>query len=767
MPKGKKGIESYQDIERRAEKLDALINLSNSIRKNEKRMPIPFNDFLYLASKEPEFVFRDIHQLFHDMMHYYVPSGRDENNAPDESIGFVDYDTNDLFVRGTDDPFFADRLFANRLMNLAEDFKKGTQKNRIYLFEGPPGSGKSTFLNNLLHKFEEYTKTPEGTTFKVFWRLNVEKLGGFNKTEELLHEATGEIADDSARRRRAKYPDKVLEFSSPHHDHPILMIPKDFRSAFLDELLPDSEFKERLFSEKEYEWVFRNTPGSVSGSIYQALVERMNDPLDVYSMLWARPNYFNRQLGEGISVFNPGDVSYTKPIRNVDLEYMLNELIGETDVKFIYSYLAKTNNGILALMDIKENNVGRLLNYHGIISDGVHKVELTEERVKTLFLGLVNPEDKVHYEQIKSFQDRIITVKIPYVLDYNTEVMIYKKKFSDKMLHDFLPGVLENFAKIIISTRLERQSPEIRKWITHPDKYAGYLDKNMLLLKMDVYTGKIPDWLTEEDFRRFDRKTRRALIDASEQEGFKGISGRMSLNVFNDFASRFTETDDLITMEDLRKYVLESKSELFKDVPPDLVNKIIDLYDYDVLQQVRDAIYYYNEKHISREIKNYLYAINYELGDTRKSPHTGDTIEITEYYLEKFEMMILGTKASKERLQNLRASIQSEYISRTLSQEIRVEGKDITETTQFKELFGRYTKNLKENALTPYADNANFRRAIKALGTKEFQTFDDKLKRDVIFLIKNLQEKFRYTEAGACQVSIYVLDRNLSKKYEG
>ena len=47
-------------------------------------------------------------------------------------------------------------------------------------------------------------------------------------------------------------------------------------------------------------------------------------------------------------------------------------------------------------MDIKENNILRLKGLHGIISDGIHKVETVEERISTQFIGLVNPEDKIH-----------------------------------------------------------------------------------------------------------------------------------------------------------------------------------------------------------------------------------------------------------------------------------------------------------------------------------------------------------------------------------
>ena len=95
------------------------------------------------------------------MVHHFVPRGVDEYEGHNNSIGFVKYDSSELFGGNEDDPFFADRLFANRFMNLVDGFKSNIQKNRIYLFEGPPGSGKSTFLNNLLQRLEQYSKMSE------------------------------------------------------------------------------------------------------------------------------------------------------------------------------------------------------------------------------------------------------------------------------------------------------------------------------------------------------------------------------------------------------------------------------------------------------------------------------------------------------------------------------------------------------------------------------------------------------------------------------
>lgn len=762
----KNKIEDLGEIENKGKKLEALINLTESLRELERRMPITFNDFLYQASEQPDVVFRDVFQVFSDMVHYYVQEPEDDFEETDESIGFIPYNLHDLFLHDCDTKFFADRIFSYRFMNLVKMIRKGVQKNRIFLFEGPPGSGKSTFLNNLLKKFEDYSKTPAGTTYKVYWRLDINKLGGFQHLERKLHGiAEANESDELSKQlntyksERMLYPEKYLEFSCPNHDHPILMIPKAFRVSFLEELITDNEFKERLFSEKQFEWILKDIPCNICSSIYKSILDDLGDPIEAYNMIYARKNFYNRQLGEGISVFNPGDPVYNKHITNPTLQKMINDLLKNDDVKFITSYLAKTNNGILGLMDIKEFNVDRLKNYHGIISDGVHKVELAEESIKTLFLGLVNPEDTIHYEKVKSFQDRIITVSIPYILDYKTEVEIYKSSFGDQIEQYFLPQVLENFAKIIVSSRLEKESPSIKKWLGNLDKYKLFTDKDGLLLKLDIYTGKLPTWLSEEDTKKFDKSIRKDILTESEKEGQKGISGRQSLSIINSFILKFADEDNLITLENIREFFVNNRNIYGNEIPASFILSLIDLYDYDVLQQVKEAIFYYNQNQIKKDIMNYLFAINFETGDTKKCDYTGDIIDINDEFLKNFEAIFLGTTSTVMQRQEFRRDIHSEYISKTLSQEISIEGKTIDQTEQFKTLFEKYQRYIKENSLAPFMNNENFRRAVLDYNTDSFAAYDDRIKKDVKFLINNLIKKFNYNLEGAKQISVYVLDK--------
>ncbi|MBU0488601.1 MAG: serine protein kinase PrkA [Bacteroidetes bacterium] len=751
--------EAYKEMHTRAQRLEALYNLSNSIREVERRIPIPFDDFLHIAAQDPERIFRDIFQLIYDMVDHYVVEHIDEHDQSENSIGFIGYDCTDLFVTGSDYPFFADRLFANRLMNLIRGFKKGTPHNRIFLFEGPPGSGKSTFLNNFLTRLEEYTHLPEGVMYNTIWRIDTQRLGTLQNLEKIARSAPDETFV------KAGQQDQYIDYCCPYQDHPILQIPKPYRRDFLDALIPDEKFKEKLFNSTEYEWVLKDSPCGICTSVYTQLLDSIGDPLEVFGMLYARKAHYNRMFGEGISIFNPGDTPYHKPIVNLTQQNLINQAFKSDEIRYIYSYLANTDNGVYALMDIKDHNIERLKSLHTVISDGVHKVELIEERIKSFFVGLVNPEDKLHYEHIKSFQDRIITVNIPYILDYNTEVGIYFNKFGADIKSSFLPRVLKNFAKIIISSRLEKESATIKKWLVKPQVYAKTADKNFLLLKMNVYTGKIPDWLTEEDFKRFDKQMRKEMVDEAEKEGHKGFSGRQSLNIFNEFYTKFGNSDKLITMDMVVDFFVENKEAFGNEIPQDFINSLHDLYDFNVLQEVKEAIYYYNEEQISKDIQNYLYGINFEMGTTVKCLYTSDVLEISEDFFKTFETLILGAEVTDEQRKLFRKDEQKEYSSRTVAQEIRLKQRVITATDQYKMMFEKYIRNLKKNALVPYIDNENFRRAINEHGTSGYNTFDARLRRDINFLLSNLKKKFGYTEDGAKIIALYVLDKNLIKKY--
>jgi len=753
-----------------------ITKLYQKIKEREHRVPMTFNDFISFTAENPELVLRNIFQRLYDMMKSYV--GEPVNEYPDdpESINYAYYDCNRLFVEGTDHPFFADRLFANRLINHFSSFRYGIQQNRIYIFEGPHGCGKSTFLNNLLMKFEQYTTSDEGSCYETLWRLDKRTLGMLpeHETHAILSQLR-QLSDNTplAQGRTQKdhagiLPGKeYLEVPCPSHDNPLLIIPKAYRKEVFDNIIKDEEFKKKLFTQKQYEWVFGNNPCTICVSLYQALLDILGSPEKVFDMVYARKYEFNRRLGQGISVFNPGDeIIKTSVVTNQLLQGQLNTLLRDSNrVNYIFSRYASTNNGIYALMDVKANNKERLENLHGIISEGVHKVEEIEEDVNSLFLALMNPEDHENIEGTQSFTDRITFIKIPYILDYNTEAKIYDYIFGEQIEKKFLPRVLHNFAKAIISSRLRTESEGLLEWINDPSKYNLYCDHNLHLLKMDIYTGLIPPWLTPEDRKRFSAKRRKAIIAESETEGDRGFSGRDSIKIFNEFFSIYKKSGKLINMDMLRSYFRERRKDLVILIPDGFIGSLINSYNYTVLQEVKESLYYYNEDRISRDVQNYLFAANFETGRTEKCIYTGENLEITEEFFKGIEHLILGTHVNEAQRTAFRKEVQNQYTSRTLTQEIMVEGKTIKETSIYKSLLERYIHNLKEKVMDPFLENDNFRNGIKDYATESFKSYDKRIREEVSFLIKNLSKKYGYTDQGAKEICIYVIDNNLAKTF--
>jgi energy-coupling factor transporter ATP-binding protein EcfA2 len=755
----------------------AMNYINHTMVEKRRLASIPFEAFLVEMKSQPQRVIRNVFQLFHDMIKAYIGEGVDEYPDDPESIHFAFYNCSRLFIEGSDHPFFADRLFANRLVSMVEAFKRGAQQNKIYIFKGPPGCGKSTFLNNILTKFEEYTGTEEGRRYETVWRFDATLFGGMKEQEsgplmEKLSrffggadepDAGNPLIDESA----FISPDGTIEIPCPSHDNPLLMIPKKFRTAFLASLFSADDFKNKLFSETEYQWVFRDDPCTICSALYQALLNKFKSPDKVHEMLFGRPFLFNRRLGQGISVYNPGDRPLQQNIlRNPMFQRWINNLLQDSNlVRYIYSPYAKTNNGIYALMDVKSNNTERLIELHNIISEGVHKVEDMEENVNSLLLAVMNPEDQKNIQSFQSFSDRIEYTNIAYVLDLNTEVEIYRSIFGRHIEEYFLPRVLHNFARVIISTRMNTKSEALLEWIGEPRKYGLYCDENLQLLKMEIYTGYIPNWLSEEDRKRLTAKRRRRIIAESETEGEHGISGRDAIKIFNEFFSTYAKSDKLIDMAVLYNFFSKSSKDLVKMIPKGLLDSLLRLYDYTILQEVKESLYYYNEKQIAKDIQNYLFAINFEIGATEICTYTDQKLEITEDFLEAIERQLLGASVDRNRRQEFREYTQKKYTSNTLTQEMNVEGRRIIETTVFRELHDRYVHNLKEKALDPFLENENFRRAIKDYGEKDFKTYSKKIKQDVRYLIRNLSKKFRYNEKGAKEVCIYVIDSDIARKF--
>ncbi len=740
-----------------AEIEDLMNDLAGRLKDQKHLVRLSFTDYLDRLRVTPRPLLRDIFQLVHDMVAYYVPPGVDEFPDDPESIGYRAWDFTALFIRESESPYFADRLFGNRLMSLISSFDQVVDRNKIYIFEGPPGSGKSTFLKNFLEKFEIYMLTGEGEIYDTTWHID---RSLFPEGMPLLKE----VRENSGDRFPSLFSHDAVILNCPNHDPPVLQIPREQRKEFLYDLIEDEEFKVRLFSEKKYKWIFRDDPCTICSSLYKALLDHTGSPRKVLDMIQPRRMHYSRRLGEGISVFNPGDVILNKPVQNPAVQQALDELFGDSNlVRVIHSEHARTNNGIYVVMDVKQHNKNRLLDLHGIVSDGIHKVESIEENIKTLYMGLINPEDKELIEKNQALRDRINYIKMPYVLDYKTEVQIYTNILGTRIRDSFLPQILEDFAKVIIASRLNNESPALHEWIGDTSKYREFCDSQLLLLKMYIYAGIIPEWIRDEDRRSFKAPIRRKILSEGENEGFQGITGRESIRIFHDFYVYYSRGEKMINMQMLQDFINKNE-EIKKKIPEEFLTSLVDSYDYTILQQVKECLYFYNRSRISRDIQNYIFAMNFDTGAVEKNSYTNQIVEVSEEFLTGIEdYLIEGTPGEAVR-KAFRNDIQQRYISATAA-EMHLEKKRLSQTSLYRDLLEMYSRNLKSGALDPFKESDSFRNAVKEYGTRNFQSHDKKILKDVSYLIRKLMSRYKYTEHGAQEVCMYVIDKDIAGKF--
>ncbi|MDX1535520.1 MAG: hypothetical protein R3346_02055 [Candidatus Spechtbacterales bacterium] len=727
--------------------IDPLELLERELISREQRPEISYSDYLELVNKNPRQTLRSIFQLFLDMVNEYVAEEDDGVDKDPESIGFTNYDCSQLFIEGADNPFFADTPFANRFVRQAGALTQGTQQNRVYVYDGPSGCGKSTFMNNILRSFQAYTRTPSGRTYEIVWDID----------------------------GRAFDQEDNLRIPCPSHDYPILLIPKNHRKDFLKNLLEESALKKSIFSKKEYSWVLQSEPCTICRSIFWELLDKLGSVEHVLEMVKVRAIQFNRRTGDGISVFNPGDKLFNFELKgglpvnyHTDdrIQVGLDRFFGPGAVQFAYSHLASTNNGIYVLMDVKGNNKERLLELHNVVSEGVHRIGGIEEQINSLFFALMNPEDRdlLKEQKMESFKGRIHHNNISYVLEPETESSILRNIFGANIDERFLPMVLENFARVIISSRMKRKCEPQEEWIDDMKQYELYCDKDGLLLRMSLYSNIIPTWLSEKDKKSFTAPVRRAVIAQGQDEGLEGFSGRESIELFREFLSTYSERGVLINMGHVLEFFKHkiSRDRRNKHLPPrGFLDSLLNSYDYAVLNQAKEALYNYRQEQIEKDILHYLSAVNYDVGNRVYCEYTGEEFELEPEFLLQMARHFtgkdhLGIKAATEYSDGVRAK----YVPLRASSE-----QNITDTPLFEELYKNYMRSLKKKVMDPLIQNKNFSEAVRTFGTAEFSAFDKRLKAQITRLITNLQKKFGYSREGAKEICIYILEKELVKKF--
>ena len=124
-------------------------------------------------------------------------------------------------------------------------------------------------------------------------------------------------------------------------------------------------------------------------------------------------------------------------------------------------------------------------------------------------------------------------------------------------------------------------------------------------------------------------------------------------------------------MDDVKKF-FKKNDEYNKRIPNGFVDSIIRLYDYNVMQEIKESLFHHNEERISKDLQNYLFASNYDIGEKVLCPYTNEQIEVTEQFFGTIEQYLTDKEPGTEGIKKYRHEV-ADKLTVNLQQQAQLE----------------------------------------------------------------------------------------------
>ena len=431
-----------------------------------------FQDYVNIALADPR-VARNAFQRLYDMI---LTHGTEEVLQHKERVVRYRF-FSDPLGGGREAVYGLERPL-QRLVNVLKAAACGYgAERRILLLHGPVGSAKSTIVRLLKRGLEAYSRSKEGALYTFQWKTGRPGGDGGDGWE-----------------------------SCPMHEEPLRLVPPGSRKALLDamnqaldapyrvdvggDLCPSCRMNYRLALER-------------SGGDWSRMVEQ-----DVR----IRRLVLSEKDRVGIGTFQPKDE------KNQDS----TELTGDINFRKIAEYGSDSdprafnfdgefniaNRGIVEFIEVLKLDVAFLYDLLGASQEhSIKPKKFAQTDIDEVILGHTNePEYRrlQSNELMEAFRDRTVKIDMPYNVELDDEVKIYKRDFSQELVRSkhIAPHSLEMAAMWAVLTRL--QEP----------KKANL----SILQKMKLYNGRMLPGYTED--------TVRELREEAPAEAMTGISPR-------------------------------------------------------------------------------------------------------------------------------------------------------------------------------------------------------------------------------------------------
>lgn len=702
---------------------------------------LSFNDYMEQFEKDPRRESRPTCEYLFDMLNFY-------GKAEDGSYSLFTKDHQDC------QKVFGQKKVQEQIIQNLINFQEEGFNNRFILLVGPNGSSKSSMVRKIMKGAEEYSETDEGAIFTFSWIFPIDNY---------VKGSLGLATETAASRDLLSYAyldDKEISAILPSEmkDHPLLLVPKEYRQQILDDRLQD--FPEFLDHVKK-SYLYQGDLSKRNRMIYDALLKNYKGKHnEVLKHIRVERFKISKRYSAGAVTIEP-QMHVDARMQQITMDKRLANLPPSLQSLNLYQMSGEAvlaNRGILEFSDLLKRPLDTYKYLLTTMETGHVNLGGIVTELDIFFIGTSNEVHLAAFKQhpdFNSFKGRFNFVRVPYLLNYKDEENIYKEQIDglkDKVI--FEPHSLTALCLFAVMSRLRSSQTK-----NFDDKKLANIVTNMNPMEKTLFLADniMPD--------KLDSESKQILLNGKADltgefefenlyEGKFGISPRDMKKIIYKLSSRHENITFVEIVEYLQKLITKKNDYDFLNMTPQadyhhparfialIKEHCINLFD----QELRESLGLVDERSYEDYIKRYIENVNALIkGEKVKNMITGKFEAVDDYFIKEFEANI-GLKEKVE-------SYRSHLISTLGAYYLDNPGSEITYCSVFPDLVTRLQesfRNEQKKVIENVAKNLVFFEAELSDSEKKVNTpLSEKVKDQIQTIIDNLQQKYGYSLNGA------------------
>lgn len=636
-----------------------------------------------------------------------------------------------------------------------KNFQEEGFNNKFILLVGPNGSSKSSIVRKLMKGAESYSTSDDGALYSFSWIFPIDSF---------VKGSLGLAATPTDRNisTYAYLEDKDISAILPSElkDHPLLLIPKEYRQELLEKHL--SQDQARLDNIKK-SYLYKGDLSKRNRMIYDALLKNYKGRHhEVLKHIRVERFFISRRYSTGAVTIEP-QLHVDARMQQITMDKRLASLPPSLQSLNLYSLQGEAvlaNRGILEYSDLLKRPLDTYkyllmtmetstLNLQGILTE-----------LDIFFIGTSNEVHLAAFKQhpdYNSFKGRFNFIKVPYLLNFLEEEKIYIEQVEGlRDSSQFEPHALRALCIFAVMSRLRASLAK-----NFEDKKLAEIVASLNPMEKALFYAErfIPE--------RFDSESRQILSQAWNDileefesdnlyQGKFGLSPRDLKSIIYKLTSRYKVVTFVEVLEYLQRLITKKNDYDFLNMTaqadfhhPTRFLALIKDYCLDLAdEEVRASLGLIDERSYEDYIRRYIMNVNALIkGEKIKNMITGKFEEGDDYFIKEFEQSI--------NLKEDMTKFRSHMISKLGAYFLDNPGKSITYSHVFPELVRRLQESFRSEqrkVIEIIARNLVYYEAEltgKKVGDDVSTPLSEEHRKQIHQVVDNLVKKHKYSPNGA------------------